>query len=233
MAQRRSIIVKLMAILLGAIILLPVCLGSEMGSEMGSTFDAKSKYIQTIAGTGQVTQDSDFNSGTASFDLTGTWDCNDGNKYYIRQIGDTFAWLGESPDKSRTSVAYGKIAGNIIELNWMDVPEGSSLGSGSLTLEIESNDKISLIQQSGGFSGTEWTRPHTYEMSDLKMTGKRIDSSVLNSSAMDLHPSFPDLFMSSSQGKTASGIELVSLNPQPEPPIPPIDPLKTSGNNIL
>lgn len=225
MASRRSIIEKLMALFFGAIILLSVCLGSNTTST--NTIDTKGTYILAVSENGQVKQDSDFNTGSGSIDLTGIWACDDGCKYYIRQIGNTLAWLGESSGESRTNVAYGKITGNTIELNWMDVPKGDSLGSGSLTLSIGSNDKIILIQETGGFTGTKWTRPATYEMSDLKMTGKKIDVNELNASTIDLHPNFPDLIMSSNPGKPSSGIERVSLNPQPEPPIPSINPLKT------
>ncbi len=231
MAPIRSIIGKLMALFLGAIILLPVCLGSDTDSN--NTFDAGSTHIQAMPDTSQVKQDSDFNTDAASIDLTGTWNCDDGSKYYIRQIGNTLAWLGEPSDQSRTNVAYGKITGSTIEINWMDVPKGSSLGSGSLTLGIESNDKITLVQETGGFSGTKWTRTETYAMSDLKTTGKKVDMNELNASSIDLHPNFPDLFMSSNLGKPTSGLERVSLNPQPEPPVPPIDTLKTSGTGII
>ncbi|MGA9097493.1 MAG: hypothetical protein WB392_01015 [Methanotrichaceae archaeon] len=224
MAIGRSIIEKLMLISLGAIILLSVCLGSNTGSS--NTFDAKSTYSQVIPEESQVKQDSDFNTDAASLDLTGTWACDDGSKYYIRQIGNTLAWLGESTDQSRTNVAFGNISGNTIELSWMDVPKGDSLGSGTLTLSIDSNDKMTLVQKTGDFYGTEWTRSTTYVMSDLKMSRKTID---MNTSGIDLHPSFPDLFESSNPGSPSSGIERVSLNPQPEPPIPTINPLKTFG----
>ena len=96
MAPRRSIIEKLMPVLLGAIILLSVCSGSDTG--ISNTIDAKSTNIQAVSETGQVKQDSDFNTDVA-IDLTGTWNCDDGSKYYIRQIGNTLAWLGESPEQ--------------------------------------------------------------------------------------------------------------------------------------
>jgi len=227
MAPRRSIIEKLMPIFLGATILLSVCLGSDTSGS--NTFDAKSTYNQVMPETGQVRQDSDFNTGAASLDLTGTWNCDDGNKYYIRQIGNTLVWLGESADKSKASIAFGEISGNTVALRWMDVPKGDSLGSGTLTLSIDSDDEMTLVQGAGDFSGTEWTRSTTYVMSDLKVAGKRIDMNELNTSGLDLHPSFPDLFMSSNPASPSSSIESVSLNPQPEPPIPTINLLKTFG----
>lgn len=219
MALRRSIIGKLMTVSLAVMILLTVCLGSS--GDNGNALDAKSTYSKVMPIAGQVQQDSDFNAEPMSLNLIGIWSCDDGNKYYIRQIGNTLAWLGESSDRSRSSIAFGRISGNTVTLSWMDVPKGDSMGSGSLTISLESNDKLTLIHETGGFSGTEWTRSttrSTYEMSDFKMAGEVPE---INSSGIDLHPEFPDLFKASSSGKPSSGLERVSLNPQPEPPKPP------------
>lgn len=221
----RSIIKEMMPIFLGAVILFAVCTGLNAGG-IENTFDTKSSNSQIIGDAGQAKQNSDSSTEAESADLTGIWNCDDGGKYYIRQIGKTVAWLGESPEKSATNIAFGEVNGNTVSLRWMDVPKGASSGSGTLILSIESDSMIAVLQETGGFSGTEWTRPETYTMSDLKMTGKRIGRSEINSSPLELHPNFPDLFMSSNPGAPSSEIELVSLNPQPEPPKPPIDLLK-------
>lgn len=99
-------------------------------------------------------------SSPAVIDLTGTWNCDDGGRYYIRQFGPTVWWYGEhdpnSPDWS--NVMRGTISGHTINADWTDVPKGSIMQYGMLTLNIESNNRISAISKTGGFAGSVWTR---------------------------------------------------------------------------
>lgn len=94
------------------------------------------------------------------WDLTGTWYCDDGGTYYIRQMGNEIWWYGENdPNSPRWSnVMHGTISGNTIYGNWLDVPKGSDLNSGNINLNIESNNRLSVIQKTGGFGGSVWTR---------------------------------------------------------------------------
>jgi hypothetical protein len=93
-------------------------------------------------------------------DLTGVWNCDDGGKYYIRQLGNKIWWYGESNPNSPgwSNVMYGTINGNTINGNWADVPKGGSLNNGIMKLMIESNNKMSATQKTGGFGGSVWTR---------------------------------------------------------------------------
>lgn len=97
---------------------------------------------------------------TAAPDLTGTWNCDDGGRYYIRQFGTTVWWYGErdpnAPDWS--NVMRGTISGNTINADWTDVPKGRVMQYGTLTLNIESNNRITAISKIGGFAGSVWTR---------------------------------------------------------------------------
>ena len=72
--------------------------------------------------------------------IAGDWNGNDGGKYYIRQIGNRIWWYGERAPTSPawSNVAEGYIQGNIIELDWADVPKGGIWGYGHLTLEVVS-----------------------------------------------------------------------------------------------
>ena len=92
--------------------------------------------------------------------LTGTWRCNDGGTYYIRQIGSVLWWYGRSPDGGRTwsNVFHGRIDRNRIKGQWADVPRGHALSSGEMTLQIVDTNKLSARYKSGGFGGNEWTR---------------------------------------------------------------------------
>jgi hypothetical protein len=93
-------------------------------------------------------------------DLTGTWQCNDGGRYYLRQFGSELWWYGEqNPDHPAWSnIAHGTVEGNVIKLRWTDVPKGRIMNHGHLRLEIESPGRFVAKEKSGGFGGSVWTR---------------------------------------------------------------------------
>lgn len=92
--------------------------------------------------------------------LTGKWRSNDGGIFFLRQIGDEIWWYGQSKDGGKTwsNVFQGRIKGNRIKGNWVDVPHGRTRNSGKMTLEILGNGKLKAIQKTGGFIGSEWIR---------------------------------------------------------------------------
>ncbi len=96
----------------------------------------------------------------ALIDLTGVWNCDDGGKYYVRQLGTTVWWYGElDPNTPNWSnVMRGTRSGNMINADWSDVPKGSIMQNGNLVLQIESNNKLVAISKTGGFAGSVWTR---------------------------------------------------------------------------
>jgi hypothetical protein len=95
-------------------------------------------------------------------DLTDVWYCDDGGTYYVRQLGKEIWWYGEqSPGRAPlfSNVARGTLeADNMLHLQWVDVPRGRTGGSGTLTIRVESNNKMAAVHKSGGFSGSVWTR---------------------------------------------------------------------------
>jgi hypothetical protein len=98
--------------------------------------------------------------GGAVASLTGVWNCDDGGKYYLRQLGNTLWWYGE-PDSlspSWSNVAKGTISGNTIQMDWANVPKGGIMQSGILKLKLLSSNEIQAEQKTGGFSGSRWTR---------------------------------------------------------------------------
>jgi hypothetical protein len=97
---------------------------------------------------------------STTIDLTGVWNCDDGGKYYVRQLGTTVWWFGEqSPSNPTwTNVMQGTVSGNIIYADWSDVPLGSVMSSGNLVLQIVSNYQLTAISKTGGFGGSTWTR---------------------------------------------------------------------------
>jgi len=98
-------------------------------------------------------------------DLTDVWYCDDGGIYYVRQLGKEIWWYGEQSSGRIplfSNVARGTLeteeAGNMLHLQWVDVPRGRTGGSGTLTIRVESNNKMVAVHKSGGFSGSVWTR---------------------------------------------------------------------------
>ena len=96
----------------------------------------------------------------ASMNLTGVWNCDDGGKYYIRQLGTAVWWYGEQDPNtpSWSNVMHGTVSGNMIDAEWSDVPKGSVMQYGNLALQIESGNKLVALSKTGGFSGSVWTR---------------------------------------------------------------------------
>jgi len=101
-------------------------------------------------------------------DLTGTWSCDDGGTYYVRQIGDQVWWTGQSGEreprgekKAFANVFHGTIHGNKITGSWVDDPKGEARGAGALTLEIRGEGKDLRLkkekEEGSGFGGDEWT----------------------------------------------------------------------------
>ncbi len=102
----------------------------------------------------------DGSKTTSQYDLNGVFE-GGGGKYYIRQLGNEILWYGEENATSPawSNVAHGVISGNTITVKWADVPKGSIMQSGDLVIKIESNDSMTLEQQTGEHFGTpSWTR---------------------------------------------------------------------------
>jgi hypothetical protein len=106
--------------------------------------------------------------GIPDLKLTGTWLGNDGAVYFLRQNGDVLWWAGfsvESPagvsDLHKglqfTNVFEGNVSGTSITGDWVDVPRGKNLNSGTLTL-LANNTLIQRQGATGGFAATEWNR---------------------------------------------------------------------------
>ncbi|PGM15572.1 hypothetical protein [Bacillus thuringiensis] len=108
-------------------------------------------------------QDSDFR-----IDLTGTWKCDDGGLYYIRQVpmgtDVMIFWAGLSQQGvgdyfSNVFIGILQRTGIIDHGRWVDVPYGNARSFGDMTLRVEDNGKkLRAIEKTGGFGGSVWTR---------------------------------------------------------------------------
>jgi hypothetical protein len=99
-------------------------------------------------------------SGSGSSDLTGVWNCDDGGKYYVRQLGSQVWWYGETSteDPDWSNVMQGTLTGDVINARWADVPKGSVMQSGTLKIRVASRTSMTAIEKTGGFAGSTWTK---------------------------------------------------------------------------
>jgi hypothetical protein len=95
--------------------------------------------------------------------LTGVWEADDDGIYYLRETGDGRLWwfgtdVGRTTGNTFSNVAVGQIDGDVIQLEWADVPYGTSLGRGDLTLQVSADGHtLTKIEATGGFGGSTWT----------------------------------------------------------------------------
>lgn len=93
-------------------------------------------------------------------DLTGTWSCDDGGYYYIKQQGHIIWWSGESYGEQDEwyNVARGILSNCVLTLEYSDVPESSAEGFGTLVLEVLSSDEMIAREKPESYSGSYWWR---------------------------------------------------------------------------
>lgn len=90
-----------------------------------------------------------------TINLTGYWEDDYGGSYALRQVGNQLWWLDDGrPD--HFNVFGGTIDWNAHSVSggWVDLPGGDTQSSGSLSLRIESNDRLSILAQTGGYAGS-------------------------------------------------------------------------------
>jgi hypothetical protein len=95
--------------------------------------------------------------------LTGVWEADDDGIYYLRETDDGRLWwfgtdVGRTAGNTFANIAVGRIDGDVIELEWADVPYGSWLNRGDLTLRVSADGHtLRKIKATGGFGGSTWT----------------------------------------------------------------------------
>jgi hypothetical protein len=97
-------------------------------------------------------------SKTQLVNLAGTWSGNDAATYVIKQKDRKVSWTGGNPPFFE-NVFDGQITDQeFIEGDWHDLPGYGVYSGGKLRLKIASPDRLIVVSQTGGFSGTIWTR---------------------------------------------------------------------------
>jgi hypothetical protein len=82
--------------------------------------------------------------------LTGEWKDDNGGCYKIRQINNQIFWSMDARPRV-VNVFMGYLAGNTITGIWADVPGGEMMGNGTLSLKVESQNRMVKIDQSGNY----------------------------------------------------------------------------------
>jgi len=95
-----------------------------------------------------------------TINLTGYWQTEVGGCFQIRHYGNQIVWSG-SPSNSTISnnVFQGAIADNILTGLWYDLPSNPYQGfASSLSLRIETNNRMVKNAESNPYNGKIWTR---------------------------------------------------------------------------
>jgi hypothetical protein len=94
-------------------------------------------------------------------DLSGEWTCDDGGRYYLRQVGNTLYWYGEHSvtNPAWSNVYHARVQGDQVRGYWADVPKGRTNSQGELRLQIREWDNVLVVtHETGGFGGSRWVR---------------------------------------------------------------------------
>ena len=95
------------------------------------------------------------------FNLTGRWTGSDGRTYDLRHVGNQLEWRSQSGagGKTKANLFQGRIEGNLIIGRWENISQGRVQDGGKMTLQLLSPNYLRAVALTGGFAGSEWTRP--------------------------------------------------------------------------
>jgi hypothetical protein len=130
-----------------------------------------------------------------SFDLTGTWQGDDGSVTYLRQVqldtGTQIFWSSTGIFSDVFSNVFtGYLVGSAIMGQWVDVPQTGNSNIGTLFLQVITPDRIIQVDASRFYETRIWTRIRSGFPSEV--------SALIRESSL-----------SNSEGRQAPGIEQV------------------------
>lgn len=76
---------------------------------------------------------------------------DDGGAYFIHVDGNKIRGIGEHPGKNYSISFWGKKKGDVITGKWWCLPKYSSKNHGTIELKLDKNNKLQVINESGGF----------------------------------------------------------------------------------
>ena len=93
----------------------------------------------------------------------GVWKSTGGNLFWINVVQNKVFWLGMNNKTAENElgenwchVGNGTIIDNRIILDWSDIPVGKGNLNGKIVIEVISNIKMKVIQDSGNFGMSVW-----------------------------------------------------------------------------
>lgn len=92
-----------------------------------------------------------------NYNLTGIWYDDGGSLHRIRQVNNEIFWTVDALPKV-INVFHGYISGSSISGQWADLPGGQQQNSGSLTIRIESNNRMVKTSSSFPYGSSYWIR---------------------------------------------------------------------------
>jgi hypothetical protein len=104
-----------------------------------------------------------------NFVQPGTYQCDDGGLYYVREIGTEVFWFGEHTGGGFANVFRGAKSGPNISGRWFDVPKGLAASSGDISLFVSASDDSRMrVSATGGFGGSRWDPYKPYVLPGLR-----------------------------------------------------------------
>ena len=91
------------------------------------------------------------------YNLTGFWQDDIGGKYRLRQAGNTIGWFYDRSPNA-VNVFVGTIGGSTITGQWVDLPGGQVQQLGTVSLRVESNDRLVKTGSTVNYAGVVITR---------------------------------------------------------------------------
>lgn len=93
----------------------------------------------------------------------GVWKSTGGNLFWVNLVQNKVFWLGMNNKTEENElgekwchVGYGTIIDNRIILDWSDIPVGEDKLNGKITIELISNIKMKVIEDSGNYGNSIW-----------------------------------------------------------------------------
>lgn len=110
-------------------------------------------------------------STVAHGQLTGIWQDNNGTRYAVRQDDDELYWWMAGGEQVQ-NVFYGTLVGTLITGEWVDLPGGRTLGSGTLAIELRTPDLMVRVGGRGNYGASEWRRIPVFTQSTGSPTSR-------------------------------------------------------------
>lgn len=116
---------------------------------------------------------------------------NDGGAYYVTEVGSQVFWFAEHPGRGYAHIFLGKRDGNNISGSFWSVPKGKAMASGNLSLRINNNGTMKVIDSHKDFPSDSFSVTSIHGILD-KLPGESKYPGFTANSLNDLDGMFKD-----------------------------------------